>query len=176
MACGKLYVQSCNLLWFLSTVYLVHITQGNFNLVIKRPRVAGGTLTIPLDLTVRISNPISKDREQNIIRLQYGPKATQLVMRAASYQDRKQWLVAIAAAMPASLQSKNEELQRRSYNAPEIAIKSPAKRSQPREKPTRYSHEAFTPAHNSFHRVVRHNIPSAMQFVITIGQIIASVH
>ncbi|KAL3673981.1 hypothetical protein V7S43_001666 [Phytophthora oleae] len=165
MACGKLEVQSCNLLWFLSTVYLVNITQPKFasakrttqmaiNLVVQRPRVAGGTLTIRLDSTVRLVNT-GKDKEHNIIRLQYGSKAKHLAMRAARSHDRKQWSVALSAAISQSQQ-----------------IQKPTKSS----KTSHGVYAASPPAHSSFRRVVRRNIPSAMQFVITVGQIIASAH
>ncbi|KAK1948585.1 hypothetical protein P3T76_000874 [Phytophthora citrophthora] len=159
---------------FLSTIYLVRVvspsaSQTTFNLVVQRPRVAGGTLTIPLNSTVQILSAVRKDREQHdIIRLQYGAKATHLVMRAVSAHDRKQWIDAISAAI-----SKGEEVRQRSCTTPRIATQFTSRRtklSRPSPNPTRFSHE-----HDSFRRVVRHNIPPAMQFIITVGQIIASV-
>ncbi|KAG2779193.1 hypothetical protein PC129_g23408 [Phytophthora cactorum] len=116
MTCGKLCVQACSLVWVLSTVYLVctprakiastkHTTQAIHNLVVERPRIAGGTLTIPLDSTVKFVKSWSKDIEHNIIRLTHGSNSKNLVLRAPSPQEREQWMTAIASALSTPLQS-----------------------------------------------------------------------
>ncbi|GMF20180.1 unnamed protein product [Phytophthora fragariaefolia] len=101
---------------FLSTIYLVrtalprlplvkYTTAAAFNLIIQRPRIAGGTLTIPLDSTVKIVSGLSKDVAGNVIRLQYGPSNKNLVMRALSPSECGRWLNAIRQAVLESQQA-----------------------------------------------------------------------
>ncbi|KAG7388080.1 Mitochondrial fission process protein 1 [Phytophthora pseudosyringae] len=110
MSCGTFHVQSCGFFWFLSTVYLVHsavvgstrASDAVFNLVIHRPRIAGGTLTIPIDSSVRLVKGAAKEAPHNTIRLRYGHARKCLVMRASSSLEREKWLVALIQAMAAA--------------------------------------------------------------------------
>ena len=153
MTCGKFYVQSCGLFWyvvscycmlsspspptlwcllvleidvirlfcirvlcrFLSTVYLVQmappkiawtdspIQAATLYLTVRRPRIAGGALTIPIDSTVRLVKCSRKEASHNIIRLQYGSAPHKcLVMRAVNSLEHEKWLVGIIRAMAAA--------------------------------------------------------------------------
>jgi hypothetical protein len=99
---------------FLSTVYLVcntlskragakRLTQAAFNLIIQRPRVAGGTLIVPIDATVRLVKCSGREGKHHTIRLRYGATGARkcLVMRASSSLEREKWLIGILAAMAA---------------------------------------------------------------------------
>ncbi|ETI43930.1 hypothetical protein F441_11197 [Phytophthora nicotianae CJ01A1] len=194
MTCGKLYVQSYGLVWFLSTVFLIctpqtkiaglkHATQAvyMYNLVIQRPRITGGALRIPLDSTVKFVKNLSSDIERNIIRLTHGPNSKTLVLRASSPQELQQWLAAITAALS-------------TYATNQSAVKAPAKMRMttiPKIPTTSVPPFAVSKQHTStlpqnptvicsapiacsLRRVVRQNIPAAMQLFISVGQIIAS--
>ncbi|KAH7481816.1 hypothetical protein KRP22_011218 [Phytophthora ramorum] len=113
MTCGQLHVQSRGIFWVLSTVYLMHVAlplfdstkrpaQAAFNLVIQRSRIAGGTLTIPIDSTVRLVKCSGREAMHNTIRLRYGAMRKCLTMRASDSLEREKWLVGIIAAMGAS--------------------------------------------------------------------------
>ncbi|CEG41812.1 uncharacterized protein PHALS_12133 [Plasmopara halstedii] len=109
MPCSKLHVQSYGLFWFLSTVYLVHAaffdtnlsTDTVFNLIVRRPRVAGGTLTIPIDSSVRLVKCSRGEARYNTIRLRYGISRKCLILRASDTLERDKWLVGIIQAMAA---------------------------------------------------------------------------
>ncbi|RQM12185.1 hypothetical protein DD237_002820 [Peronospora effusa] len=115
MTCGKFYVQSCGLFWFLSTVYLVQmaplktvwtdspIQAATLHLIIRRPRIAGGVLTVPIDSTVRLVQCSLKEASHHTIRLRYGrPHRKCLVMRASNSLEYDKWLVGIIRAMAAA--------------------------------------------------------------------------
>ncbi|CAI5738965.1 unnamed protein product [Hyaloperonospora brassicae] len=184
MTCGKLLVQSCNLLWFPSTVYLLGAAQPNiaatkdstaFNLVIQRPRIAGGTLILALDATVKLIRENGmKDTDRHVLRLQYGPSSKHLILRASSAQERQQWLVAIAAAMPPPGCSDHGDTGR-TGNVPRRRMRARVpKRAKKAQRPPFQS----VPLQRgcSIRRVVRQNVPAAMQVVLAFGQIIASAH
>ncbi|OWZ21126.1 hypothetical protein PHMEG_0004363 [Phytophthora megakarya] len=173
------------------------------NLVIQRPRVAGKMVTIPLDATVKVATGSSKDAEHNIIRLNYGLSSKKIAVRASSSQERDQWLFKITTALSISQVSvpprSNESMKMGSYMSPRKSHPNRSKKpSQGRNVVPKVSNSVSAtkmqhsisfvaqltqvprtthsaPAHYSLRRMVRQNIPAAMQFVITVGQIIASV-
>ncbi|ETI43929.1 hypothetical protein F441_11199 [Phytophthora nicotianae CJ01A1] len=112
MATGKVHVQSCGLFWLLSNVYLVHAalvdtkypttTDAVFNLIIRRPRFAGGNLSIPIDSNVRLVKCSRKEAPYNTIRLRYGKTRKCVVIRASDSLEREKWLVGIIQAMAAA--------------------------------------------------------------------------
>ncbi|GMF18998.1 unnamed protein product [Phytophthora lilii] len=138
MACGKFYVQSCGLFWYihnyecvvaecvviltwcvfklfrlLSTVYLVQTalpaficakrpTQAVFSLIIHRPRIAGGNLTIPIDAAVRLVKCSRREAAYNTIRLRYGETRKCLILRASNSLEREKWLVGIIQSIAAA--------------------------------------------------------------------------
>ncbi|KAF4038851.1 hypothetical protein GN244_ATG08830 [Phytophthora infestans] len=110
MTTGRFHVQSCGLFWFLTNVYLVHAavvdarypTEAAFNLIIHRPRIAGGDLTIPIDSSVRLVICCRKEAPRNTIRLRYGKMRKCLVIRASDSLEREKWLVGIIQAMAAA--------------------------------------------------------------------------
>ncbi|CAI5726833.1 unnamed protein product [Peronospora effusa] len=176
MRCGKLSVQSCSLLWFLSSVCLVCTAQPKlaasraaFHLIIRRPRVAGGTLTIALDSTVKFVKGLRKDIEHHIIRLQYGSNGKILTMRASSSQEREYWVAAITAAMSTSIHARHGPASR-TGNGSTIFQSFRTTKSQP----TTYG--APTRGDSLLRRLVGQNIPEAMELVLTVGQIIAAVY
>ncbi|CAI5726829.1 unnamed protein product [Peronospora effusa] len=176
MRCGKLSVQSCSLLWFLSSVCLVCTAQPKlaasraaFHLIIRRPRVAGGTLTIALDSTVKFVKGLRKDIEHHIIRLQYGSNGKILTMRASSSQEREYWVAAITAAMSRSIHPRHGPASR-TGNGSTIFQSFWTTKSQP----TTYG--APTRGDSLLRRLVGQNIPEAMELVLTVGQIIAAVY
>ncbi|TDH64785.1 hypothetical protein CCR75_007568 [Bremia lactucae] len=128
MTCGKLHIRSSHTLsYFLTSAELTCLngnnsnryqgtvkldcttqtklinltctTQAIYNLVIERPRIAGGTLTIALDSTIKFVKCSYKDIKLNIIRLHYGSSRKCLVLRALSSIEREQWMTAIAASI-----------------------------------------------------------------------------
>lgn len=139
-----------------------------FDLIIRRPRVAGGTLTIALDSTAKFVKGLGKDTEHHIIRLQYGSNGKILTMRASSSQEREYWVAAIGAAMSASIHPKHG-LASCNENGSNAFQRVWMTKSQPIPygAPTRG---------DSLRRLVRHNIPAAMQLFLTVGQIIAAAH
>ncbi|CAH0522663.1 unnamed protein product [Peronospora belbahrii] len=174
---GKLSVQAWNLMWFPSPVCLVcvaHLKQaatcGAFNLVIRRPRIAGGTMTIALDSTVKLVNVFSKDAENHIIRLQHGSNGKLLTMRASSSQERERWLAAIAAALSTSVHSRSGSKTSSTGNAFKMF------QSFRPTKPQPISHDDPTRGNSSFQRMIRQNIPGAMQLLLTVGQIITAAN
>ncbi|EGZ27659.1 hypothetical protein PHYSODRAFT_293433 [Phytophthora sojae] len=183
MTCGKFHVQSCSLIWFLSTIYLVRTalpkrnTEAAFNLVIQRPRVAGGTLTIPLDSTVKIVNDIGSDTARNIIRLEHGSSCKRLVMRASSSVEHERWLYAIATATTQFVEHTTtcdsfdtSERHRAKNSQPAVTTQQPAQHA------TRSQASHVAPANSScsLGRMLRQNVPNVMQFFTTVGQIIAA--
>ncbi|KAG3046277.1 hypothetical protein PI124_g24544 [Phytophthora idaei] len=147
MTTGNFHVQSCGLIWFLTNVYLVHAalvdakypTDAAFNLVIHRPRIAGGTLTIPIDSSVRLVKCSRKEASHNTIRLRYGKTRKCLVMRASDSLKREKWLVGIIQAMAAAqnLGPTSTVLDTSTETAPETAslhqfarVKEPSARVQ----------------------------------------------
>ncbi|POM67397.1 Hypothetical protein PHPALM_16615 [Phytophthora palmivora] len=193
MTCGKLHVQACNFVWILSTVYLVctaqpklagveNTTQAIFNLVIQRPRIAGGTLTIPLDTTVKVVNALSKDTKHHIVRLRYGSKHKKIAMRASSSHECEQWLLAITAALspPQSVKyssstGSSPNLSTNTHTAKDSVKDSKQPQPNRSKKPSQTKTTRRTaPANSSLRRMVRQNIPASIQFLSTISQIIAS--
>ena len=215
MTCGKLLVQSCNVLWYVycledrplsalsthsphfsfpgrrlllwhdrfpSTVYLLCAAQPNiaatkdstaFNLVIQRPRIAGGTLILALDATVTLVQANGmRDTDRHVLRLQYGPSSKHLILRASSSQERQQWLVAIAAALPTPVCS-DKGYTGRTRNVPRRRLRA---RVPKRAKKAQQSPFQAVPLQRgcSIRRVIRQNVPAAMQVFLTFGQIIAS--
>ncbi|EGZ27660.1 hypothetical protein PHYSODRAFT_293434 [Phytophthora sojae] len=110
MTSGNLQIQFCGLLWLLTSVCIARASSmaraatkdpetSGFALIIQRSRFAGGLLVIPLDSTVRLTQCFTKDLAQNIIRLQYGRRGKQLVMRAANTVEYKEWTTAIKSSL-----------------------------------------------------------------------------
>ncbi|KAF1775800.1 hypothetical protein GQ600_24581 [Phytophthora cactorum] len=189
--CAREHAVTCSCR-VLSTVYLVctprakiastkHTTQAIHNLVVERPRIAGGTLTIPLDSTLEqghraqhhSANPRFKQQEP--------------CTACPSPQEREQWMTAIASALSTPLQSAS--MCR--YQRPGPRLEMLRKCLQSCEWPNdSYNQRAaicyVEPTHNaastmpqrsqtcSLRRIVRRNIPATMQLFITVGQIIAS--
>lgn len=158
---------------FRRSVYLVCIAQpklaahATFGLIIRRPRIAGGTLTIALDSTVKLVEMTSKDTKHHIIRLQHGSNGNILTMRASSSQEHERWVVAIAAAMSTSAYDRNGPTSC-SGNGSKMFQRFWTAKSQP----TFYG--ASTRGDSSLRRMLRRNIPTAMQFFLTVSQIIAA--
>ncbi|KAI9910612.1 hypothetical protein PsorP6_010366 [Peronosclerospora sorghi] len=178
MTCGKVSVQSCKLLWFPSTVYFVANAQppprasaprATYHLVIQRPRVAGGTLTIALDSSVQLVNGFTKDSAYHIIRLQHGAHGQELVMRASSSHERERWLVALTAAMTSS-----EPEKKRSTCPEHGSARSTRPQGSTKCHPSK-SHKDRTRDASSLLRFIRHNLPAAMHLVLALGDIIASI-
>ncbi|KAF4038852.1 hypothetical protein GN244_ATG08832 [Phytophthora infestans] len=185
MTYGKVYVQSCSRLWFLSTVYLActqqakfagskHATQAIYSLVILRPRIAGGTMTIPLNFTVKFAKIRSRDVYYSTIRLTHGSSNKKLVLRASGPQEREQWVAAIAAALSVYRKA-DEHATLRALSQSDVKASTSA--SGPSQHtstyPRRPSVSHATPA-SSLRRMVRRNLPAAMQLFISVGQMIAS--
>lgn len=92
----------------LANVYVVRVTSttaakrsplASFSLIVQRPHFGGGLLTILLDNTVQLIQCSTKEVAQNIIRLQYGPNGKQLVVRATSQNDRREWIDTITSSL-----------------------------------------------------------------------------
>ncbi|KAG6623183.1 uncharacterized protein IUM83_06256 [Phytophthora cinnamomi] len=122
MPCCKFQIQSHGIFWFLCPVYLVHIavpapsstrrpSPAVFTLVIQRPRIAGGFLTIPLDSTVKLLPCFGTDADRNTIRLQYDSTVEEqtqsIVMCASSAAEREKWRGAITSAIDAAQDARN---------------------------------------------------------------------
>ncbi|KAJ8578868.1 hypothetical protein ON010_g332 [Phytophthora cinnamomi] len=233
-------MSECCVYRFLSTIYLVRAatpklpattsTKAAFNLVIQRPRVAGGTLIIPLDCTVKVVKDFSSDAAHNLIRLEYGLKSKRLIMRASSPLQRGRWLNAILTVLqqlvelvPSSTATCNSTSTSKSRQAPQLANRTknsqPSRSTQPlqahststsatnatamqrdanlastrsfsacgktgisrstpktaRHAPhSHHSQVAPTSSSYSLRRMLRQNIPDAIQFFTTVGQIVAA--
>ncbi|KAE9062781.1 hypothetical protein PF005_g29700 [Phytophthora fragariae] len=192
MACGKFHVQWCSLIWFLSTIYLVPTalpklpvvkgtTEAVFTLVVKRSRVAGGTLTIPLDSTIKIVKSSSRDVERNVIRLEHGSTCKRLVMRASSPQEREKWLNAIRTAVSATQQCMQHvpapTTTCSSASTPKRPCTKDSQPSQPRQAQPTTQHAAHVAPFSSscsLRRMLGRNVPNVMQFVTTVGHIVAA--
>ncbi|EGZ27661.1 hypothetical protein PHYSODRAFT_293435 [Phytophthora sojae] len=73
-----------------------------FNLIIHRPRIAGGRLSIPIDSRVRLVKCRRREAAHNTIRLRYGKTRECLVVRASNSLERSKWQIALIQAMAAA--------------------------------------------------------------------------
>ena len=143
-----------------------------FNLVVQRPRIAGGTLIILLDSTVTLTEEFSNDTDRHILRLQYGSNGKHLNMRSSSSQEHQRWLITITAAMSPPFHPDNGPTSS-TGNVPKRTIRS---RMTKRTKKAQSALQSTSRQRGcSIRRVIRQNVPAAMQVFLTFGQIIASV-
>ncbi|TDH64784.1 hypothetical protein CCR75_007569 [Bremia lactucae] len=100
---------------FQSTAYLVHAASFDttlssdavFNLIVHRPRISGGILTIPIDSTVRLVKCFRSEARHNTIRLRYGKEQKCLIVRVFDSLERDKWLAGIIRAIAAAQNLEN---------------------------------------------------------------------